>query len=148
MGRHIDDPALGWYVSGGQPVGADEPAGQSDPGGHRKPAGGTGTAVDAPLTQACPAAQGPPVSPPSLGDACAAPPLQKKPGAHGPVGVTSPGASQYAPGVHGAHSDAAARPLALEYVDAGHGHWPGAVVLAGQKKPAGHAAGVTAPAPQ
>jgi hypothetical protein len=52
VGRHADDPALGWYVSGGHPVGADEPAGQSVPGGHRKPAGGTGTAVDAPLTQA------------------------------------------------------------------------------------------------
>jgi hypothetical protein len=45
-------------------------------------------------------------------------------------------------------SAADARPLALEKVEAGHGHCAGAVVLAGQKKPAGHGVGVTAPTPQ
>jgi hypothetical protein len=47
------------------------------------------------------------------------------------VGAASPGASQYAPGVHGVHPPAEAKPLTLENVDAGHGPCAGAVVLAG-----------------
>jgi hypothetical protein len=64
------------------------------------------------------------------------------------VGATSPGVPQKLPGVQEAHSLAAASDVLLEKVPAGHGNCAALDVLAGQKKPSGHGAGVIVPASQ
>ena len=85
------------------------------------------------------------MTPPSAGCGAEAPPAQKKPGPHSPVGAVRPAEAQKAPGTQAAHSAADARWSALLAVPAGQGvalplPWP-------QKEPGGQGAGVTVPPP-